>query len=667
MNLYMSKKVFFFLILFLFVLICVSSVTKSIPYKKAELLTCFKEYDGKSPFYFCSYVIPYDYLWVSLRASMYNDCFGNYAITVGTNCWWFGLLAWAPWSGGWAPYFAGWQYPKNLGEHEMSQMVTDHNIMWGANGIVSDFEWDGDIQSPEESLVPYPQKYKGLTSFYGYYFTSINIEQMDNLSQSDYMSFFDDSFSKNPLEVSGNVRTLRWNYPNADAFNIHIVTLQNNSENNYNEFYVGIFMDPDVDWNNFAHNVSLFDPETGTAYSYCPNKEELGVVGVTVFDISSIKSCNFDLSYDTAGDWSDAYFWNIITSDLIDQSNQKPHDALMLMGLGPFSLPSGATVEIAWANPMGYDVSKFKQNVKTARKVHDNNWIIPNPPPESPFLMTEPGNKKVDLRWSRNRNYIPKPLPGGLNGSYTEDADPSPEYSIGSEASEDPPGSGIHDWDGYRVYRNLTGMGDIELGDYALVTQMDSTYIYNTFNEPPYAYDLIKGEPIPERELNPKNWTETYFCEYTDNDPSIFNGFTYYYSVCAYDRGDRSQNIDPAYSSAIANVQSVTPAWYSESTPKEYKGKVEIVPNPYIEGEYTTWATSSKKVDFIHLIGKCTIKVYTISGLKIRTIYHTDNDADESWNLNNDKGQFIAPGAYIFRVIYDDGSKDATGKFMVIR
>ncbi|MCK5598457.1 hypothetical protein KAI78_02435 [bacterium] len=613
--------------------------------------------DDKAPFYFCFYVIPYDYLWVSLRSSMYNDCYGNYAITAGTNAWWFGWLANPAWAGGWAPYFAGWQYPKNLGEHLKGQIASDQNVMWGYNGIISDFLWEGDIQSPEDSLTPYPGSYKDMISFYGYYFSSIN-EELGSLSQSDYVTFAEDSYSRTPLGIFATVRNLRWNYPNADAFNIHIMTLENTSEYDYPEFYIGVFMDPDVDWDHAAKNVSYYDPSLGTAYSYYGADETLGVAGLTIFDTSTLRSVKLDLTYENWGDWgNDEAFWTYLTSDQIQEKNAKPQDALLYVSMGPFDLPMGATAAVSWANPMGYDVVKFKKNAATARKIYNNDWLIPNPPPEAPFLEVETGDRSVFLKWSRNRNYIPKPLPGGLEGYYSEADDPSPEYSIGSESSEDPPDSGIRDWDGYRVYRNLTGMGDIELGDYALVVQLESTYVKNHYGE------------IPVSELHRSSWNETYFMEYTDTDPSIFNGFTYYYSVVAYDTGDRTTTppVAPAYSSALANVFPVTPEWHEESTPADYKYKVEVVPNPYIEGQYSYWETSYKRVDFIHLPSRCSIKIYTMSGMLARTIEHYSGDADEAWNLDNDSGQLLAPGVYIFRVVPHDGSEEITGKFMIIR
>jgi hypothetical protein len=638
-----------------------------------------EENNSKDPFYFCYYVIAYDWIWVSLKSSLYNDCFGNYAITNGSNAWWYGTMANPASFGGWSILFAGWQYPKNIGDQQAGQIVYDHNIMWGANKIISDFLWESDIQSPEESLVYYPGKYNynnkyenGLTSFYGFYFSLMKgNEDIESYSQWDYISYVNDSEANKPLGISGELRNLRWNYPNADDFTIHLLTLSNDSEIDYDPFYFALYMDADVDAPNAAYNVAYYEEaaDNATAYIFNPSNENLGVVGITIFDTSVVHGNELDIGYDESANFADPWVWEILQSGEKDTSHAIPYDARILMTLGPYSLPSGATVEISWANPMGYDEATFKANVNTLVGIYENDWIIPNPPPEAPFMTVEAGDRSVELKWSRNRNYIRKPLPKGQQGFYTEENDPSPEYTIGAEASIDP-SSHVRDWDGYRVYRNLTGTGDIVLGDYALVAQLDSTYIYNTFNEPD---GLPEGQPIPENELDPAQWKTTYYCEYTDTDPSIYNGFTYFYSVCSYDTGDRTSPnpdewIDPAYSSALANVTPATPAWHRETTEGKYRDKVEVVPNPYIEGEYTSWEESYRKIDFIHLPENgCQIKIYTLSGLLVRTINHTDPDADESWNLNNNKGQILAAGAYIFRVIPEDGSDEITGKFMLIR
>ncbi len=625
------------------------------PFRRIEMRPADTQ-EEKRNFYFCSYVIPHDSLWVSLLCSEYNDCYGNYGITAGSSAWWFGWLSNPDWAGGWAPYFAGWQYPKNLGGHEYGQIVSDHSIMFGYNKIVSDFLIESDIQSPIDSLAYYPGKYRGLTSFYGFYFASINREFIENYSQSDYLSFFDDVHSKKPLGILGWVRNLRWNYPSADAFQIRVVTLLNESEYDYNGFYIGLFMDPDVDRPNAASNISFYDADHGTCYTKHSSKE-FGVVGMTFFEDEPLRSVKLDLTYEGWQEWNDEFFWNILSDTRLDEKNTFPHDALMIASFGPYDLPSGSTVEIAWADVMGYDVQRYLKNSDTARSVKANNWTLPNPPPNAPYLRGTAGNKSVYLKWSRNRNYIPKPRPGVFTGYYEEEEDPWPEYEYGSEASQDPPNSGIRDWDGYRVYRNLTGLGDIDLGDYALVLQCDSTYVYT------------KWGVIPESEMNPQTWTNTYFAEYTDTDPAIFNGFTYYYAVVAYDKGNRSATpvIDPAYSSALANVLPLTPKWVDASTPAEWKGQIEVVPNPYISGQYSTWESTDRKVDIIHLPDWCTINIYSYSGVKVRTIQHAEGDADHQWNLTNDQGQALSSGIYFIRVVPADGSPELTGKFMIIK
>ena len=654
----MRKQKILLLILIMFIMV-------AMPFARSmksqnPIMNMAPEDSEKGPYYYCNYVIPYDYIWVSLKSSLYNDCFGNYAMTVGTNAWWPGVMANPDVYGGWSALFAGWQYPKNIGDHQAGQIVYDQNVMWGAKSVVSDFLYNSDIQSPEDSLAYYPQKYNGLISFYGFYFAFDN-EDMEHYSQSDYLTFIDDSESKTPLDISGTLRNLRWNYPNADDFNIHILTLKNNSTQTYNPFYFGIYMDADVNAGNAAANVSYFDQSIGTAYIMHPTKS-LGVVGITVFDTTAISTCRLDVGYDETANFADPWVWDIMNSNEIQTSVTKPYDARIILILGPYSLAPGATQEISWANPNGYDLGKFLNNVKIARDTKNNNWMIPNPPPESPFLFIETGDREVYLKWSRNRNYFPKPLPKGQQGFYTDpdlglaNPDPSPTYSPGSESAPDP-ASLERDWNGYRVYRNMTGMGDIELGDYALVVQLDATYVYNN-------YGSLKNSA----ELDKQTWTTTYWCDYTDTDPSLFNGFTYYYSVCAYDTGDRSKTppIDPSYSSALVNVQPATLSWHKETTPTDYQNKVEVVPNPFIEGQYANWQNNVRKVDFIHLPEKCTIKVYTLSGMKVRTIEHNASDADESWNLTNDKGQNLAPGVYIYRVIPDTGS-EITGKLMIIR
>jgi len=75
-----------------------------------------------------------------------------------------------------------------------------------------------------------------------------------------------------------------------------------------------------------------------------------------------------------------------------------------------------------------------------------------------------------------------------------------------------------------------------------------------------------------------------------------------------------------------------------------------------------------RRLFFIHLPQKCTIRIYTIAGKLVKTLHHetgTDN-GQESWNLVSKDGMDVAFGVYIFHV-EAKGIGTKTGRFALIK
>lgn len=84
---------------------------------------------------------------------------------------------------------------------------------------------------------------------------------------------------------------------------------------------------------------------------------------------------------------------------------------------------------------------------------------------------------------------------------------------------------------------------------------------------------------------------------------------------------------------------------------------IAVVPNPYVgaaswEPTTTYNGRGERRVYFIHLPAKCTIRIYTVSGRLVQTLYHdsTIDDGQEAWDLVTKDGMDLAYGVYIFHV-----------------
>lgn len=96
---------------------------------------------------------------------------------------------------------------------------------------------------------------------------------------------------------------------------------------------------------------------------------------------------------------------------------------------------------------------------------------------------------------------------------------------------------------------------------------------------------------------------------------------------------------------------------------------VAVVPNPYIafsqfQSEFGT--TDARKVRFINLPPEASIRVYTITGVLLDTIEHTDGTGFEFWDLRTDEEVEVGYGIYIWVVTTPDGKKQI-GRLGVIR
>ena len=110
------------------------------------------------------------------------------------------------------------------------------------------------------------------------------------------------------------------------------------------------------------------------------------------------------------------------------------------------------------------------------------------------------------------------------------------------------------------------------------------------------------------------------------------------------------------------------------SVAKNQLNDIAVVPNPYVGTasweRRTLYQTGrgDRKIDFIKLPAVCTVRIYTIAGALVKTLYKnssTDNGS-LSWDLISDDGMEIAYGLYIYHVDAPNIG-EYIGKFAVIK
>ncbi len=163
-------------------------------------------------------------------------------------------------------------------------------------------------------------------------------------------------------------------------------------------------------------------------------------------------------------------------------------------------------------------------------------------------------------------------------------------------------------------------------------------------------------------------------------DDKAINGVPYFYSVVAYDRKriSRKQGEGNLYNSPATNFKFVTPQSNAQVPEKFDKRDVYVVPNPVTEENLEGWRLEPNnsdptgvKLEFRNL-PKCrsTVRIFTIAGDLVQTLYHDGRDGNGSlpWNLLSRNGQDITNGVYLYSVEpWDSRFPRIVGKFVVVR
>ena len=111
------------------------------------------------------------------------------------------------------------------------------------------------------------------------------------------------------------------------------------------------------------------------------------------------------------------------------------------------------------------------------------------------------------------------------------------------------------------------------------------------------------------------------------------------------------------------------------SLDKSRMDQISVVPNPYVVTNVLERLDlqnpkdrGPRKIYFNHLPQECTIKIYTVAGDHIQTLFHSSglDDGTEHWDLTTKDNFPLAFGMYIYHV-NAPGIGEKVGRFAVIK
>jgi len=252
--------------------------------------------------------------------------------------------------------------------------------------------------------------------------------------------------------------------------------------------------------------------------------DESDQIGLTGFKQNRIKAGvgNPDPTVDGVVFYTDTQSWpqrlfqmfsNPDSASRYDAALAANYNIAFLFASGPFRLDVGRTERFSLALAYGQDLNALRRTTKTVQQIYNGNYQFAVAPTR-PIVTAEADDHLVRLTW--------------------DDA---------AERSVDPV-TNQFDFEGYKIYRAT----DPDFLDARVVTDANGQPTGN--GQPIAQFDLANGitgyfstviENLPSYYLG----TDTGV-RHTFEDPTVTNGQTYYYAVCAYDHGSEQPLFYPS-------------------------------------------------------------------------------------------------------------------------
>ena len=427
---------------------------------------------------------------------------------------------------------------------------------------------------------------------------------------------------------------------------------------------MGYFVDGDVgpvsDANYFTQNYAGYYPEIRLGYIHNPKyrKDPFGCVFINSPKLASALNYTFrwfDLTTNNVPDDNDAQRYdNLMAWGQVapNQSFERPSDTRFIFSFGPFDIAAGESLNAVIAMVSGRDIQNMKEHASRAVEIYRLGYKLPFVPPSPKIKSVDLSeNRKVKISW----DHSPATAWDDSNRIAYNDSTRNP---FGSDTT------GGYVFEGYRIYRSIDPSDRPLKESFTLLKQVD------------IADDIF--------EFN-------VGIETTYVDDNLVRGNTYWYSITSISIPNEFLQVQGGDTFVLQTKpveSSIRENWVKVVLPfsqAERKNAVLFVPNPYRvnedytfenggwEGKTDGWNENKRLIRFIHIPRKCTIKIYSLAGDLVATLYHEDPVAGQiDWNLLSESNRAIASGIYIFSVESDevvDGEKFGTqvGKFVVIR
>ncbi|NIR51458.1 hypothetical protein GWN75_24245 [candidate division KSB1 bacterium] len=385
---------------------------------------------------------------------------------------------------------------------------------------------------------------------------------------------------------------------------------------------------------------------------------------------------------DPADDWTEGYSFG------------HGFDGDFYVGIGPFSLEVGETMNLVLVEYAGFRLQGARQTRKSAQWAYENSWNVHEPPP-MPHVKVEPSvNVKVNVKWDDVAETAPD-----FAGYKIYRSTAFPEFNSREL------GRRILDHYHEQTVENPT---DAELAEFGVPNNPNISAagdFYRTQQGGAWGpYKLIKNIPASELSsyLNTDGDASQFKYTFEDTDELVQFGFTYWYYVAAYDNESGTIADQPFTSLEThkTNWNGRSGLWegtyhFAEASsffPTSLEGqaaiganfvlaapladaqnlvsgdlKIRVKPNPY-KKQALHDVDLEHKLLFFNLPTDTRITIFDVAGQVIDVLQFTGtnpNDGTLFWDMFSKDGIEVSSGLYIYVAEYPGGAQ--TGYFSIIR
>ncbi len=525
-------------------------------------------------------------------------------------------------------HFAVGPFYASLSREAEDTMVTTPVILqWNTGDELAGYSsatWDSvhkiergdtmDIGSPENPYYPnyVPHSDQDLVTRYNdYNEASINVANHDPM----FIDVYQRSWSWAAAPMNQFV-----------IFNLDVIP----TTNTLYDVWIGGFFNPAVgdrtEGGQAQDDIVTYHPEHRMIIAHDaergPDGTTESVMGVKLIPPQEYDDDDFDWSFQ----WGNISFnrdkdrFEQISSGVVQNDQVSPQATQAYQSFGPIdSVAVGDTLSWRYATVFGFGEEEVLEKSSLIDELAPE-FRVPSPPP-APDIQVTPTSRQVEITWDQSSE------------TYSD-----PNRSDGVEQP----------FEGYRVYKSTETIN----GPWTLLASLD---IDN--NE----YSLNTG------------------LDHEFTDTGLMNNVEYHYVVTAFSKPDSILGFPSLESSKRANAVTVTPG----TGAKKEVGKVAVVPNPYRgDKDYNAsnppwekpdltrdrWLEQDRRIQFINLPERSTIKIFTLSGRLVETLTHNNAEQGfEDWNLTSNVNQAVASGIYLFTVKNEETGNVQTGKFVIIK